>query len=132
MLRIADAAGCYKVVLINEEKINISKKIHNIDRSAEKNIEIIQCDFDEFLKVKNDLEPLIAIEITDVSKNIFNTPLPSVCSFVIGNERHGIAKGVLDLCECAVHIPMYGVNGSMNVIQALAISLYEWRRQEMA
>jgi 23S rRNA (guanosine2251-2'-O)-methyltransferase len=130
LLRTADAAGCIKVILINEKQISLSKKIHKIARSTEKNIEIIQCNVDEFLKLKEELYPLIAIEITDSSKDIFSTELPEKCSFVIGNERHGVPGDILALCKYAVHIPMYGVNGSMNVIQALTISLYEWRRQE--
>ncbi len=130
LLRIADAAGCRKVILINEEKIDFGKKIQNIARNTEKNIEIIQCDFNEFLKIKDRLHKLVAIEITDSSDNVFNTSLPDICSFVIGNERHGISENILNLCHQAVHIPMYGVNGSMNVIQALAISLFEWRRQQ--
>ncbi len=65
LLRIADAAGCRKVILINEEKIDFGKKIQNIARNTEKNIEIIQCDFNEFLKIKDRLHKLVAIEITD-------------------------------------------------------------------
>ena len=130
LIRIADAAGCKKVILINEEKIIFSKKMQNIARNAEKNIEIIQCSFNDFIKIKEGFNKLIAIELTDSSNEIFNVSLPNVCSFVIGNERHGISKNVLELCHQAVHIPMYGVNGSMNVIQALAISLFEWRRQQ--
>ncbi|WP_373693577.1 hypothetical protein [Limnofasciculus baicalensis] len=36
---------------------------------------------------------------------------------------------MLEHCQQAVQIPMYGVNGSMNVTHALAIVLFEWRIQ---
>lgn len=117
------------MILINKEKIKLTKKIHNIARNTEKNIKIIQCDYVEFLEIKDDLHDLVAIEITDSSKDVFNTRLPDPCSFVIGNERHGIPEKLLNLCHQSVHVPMYGINGSMNVIQVLAISLFEWRRQ---
>ena len=74
---------------------------------------------------------MIAIEITSKSTSILNTQLAEQCVLVIGNEKHGIAEDVLNMCSNAVHIPMFGGNGSMNVSHALAIVLYEWRRQNI-
>ncbi|MBI3915340.1 MAG: hypothetical protein HY327_14280 [Chloroflexi bacterium] len=55
--------------------------------------------------------------------------LPKPCAFLIGNERGGIPASILAECQRAIQIPMYAVNGSMNVPDALAIARFEWRRQ---
>jgi len=43
---------------------------------------------------------------------------------IIGSERFGISENVLEKSNLIVSIPMYGVNTSMNVINALAIMCY--------
>lgn len=72
---------------------------------------------------------MIAVELTSRSIDLFKTTLPEECTLVVGNEEHGIPAAVLELCQQAVHIPMFGVNGSINVTHALAIARFEWRRQ---
>ena len=83
----------------------------------------------EFLDSHEKYQPLIAIEITSASDNLFETTLPDKCTLVVGNERQGIDEKILNVCHHAIHLPMFGNNGSMNVSHALAITLYEWRRQ---
>jgi len=131
VLRIADAVYSQRVIFVtdNKQKIEFENKIHRLSRNTDTDIQIEQYELDEFLHLCGDLPALVAIEITTHSENIFNTSLPRSCSLVIGSESHGINKQVLEKCQSAVHIPMYGKNGSMNVTHALAISLYEWRRQ---
>jgi tRNA G18 (ribose-2'-O)-methylase SpoU len=73
--------------------------------------------------------PLTALEITTTSQNIFTARLPLEVTLVGGGERHGIPEHILARCQCAVHLPMYGVNSSMNVATALGIAAYELRRQ---
>ena len=43
---------------------------------------------------------------------------------VIGNEKDGVSEELLALCQTSIHIPMYGVNTSMNVAMATAIAVY--------
>ena len=85
---------------------------------------------DEFLDLQSDLPPLVALEITTQSENIYTTThLSENMGLVIGSERHGIPENVLAMCQAAVHLPMMGVNSSMNVAMALGIGLYEWHRR---
>jgi tRNA G18 (ribose-2'-O)-methylase SpoU len=48
---------------------------------------------------------------------------------VIGHEAHGIPKPILDMCQEAMHLPMYGVNTSMNVAMAAGIAVYDQIRK---
>jgi tRNA G18 (ribose-2'-O)-methylase SpoU len=84
---------------------------------------------ERFLDERETFQPLIALELTSTSRAIFTTELPADCTFVIGSERHGIPAALLSACDSAIHIPMYGTNGSMNVTHALGVALFEWRRQ---
>ena len=44
---------------------------------------------------------------------------------VLGAERHGVSKPVLDLVDQCIEIPTDGVGGSINLTTAAAIVLYE-------
>ena len=130
LIRLADAMGSKRVVLVDDEGIDInSKKISRIARGTDKHIEIQSILKQNFLDTCGSLQPMIALELTTRAENLLETDLPEKCSLVIGSERHGISAEILDKCQRAVFIPMYGINGSMNVTHALAIALYEWRKQ---
>lgn len=45
-------------------------------------------------------------------------------ALVVGNETTGLSEAVLNKCDAAVEIPMYGVNKSLNVIVSAAIVAY--------
>lgn len=74
---------------------------------------------------------LISLEITSKSKTITNFCFPKdlPIALVIGNENFGISDGIITLCDDVIHIPMYGQNSSMNVVQAANILLYEITKQ---
>lgn len=127
--RLADAAGCKNIVLVGDKSCLETKQFSKISRRAEKYLTIENYTHEEFIKINEIFQPLVAIEITSESKNLFETSLPEKCSFVVGNERQGINENILELCDQAIHLPMFGSMGSMNVSHALAISLFEWRRQ---
>ena len=59
----------------------------------------------------------------------FNTPINQNIALIVGDENFGISEDVLKLCDAVIHIPMYGQNSSMNVVQATNIALYEITKQ---
>ena len=132
VLRLAEAAGSLSVLFIEREKFDACspQKIRKAARGAEKTVIWDSCGRDEFFAEPQQSEIRIAVELTDTSVSVFATALPAHCVFVIGNERQGISPAMLASCQQSVHIPMYGTNGSMNVTHALAIALFEWRRQQ--
>ena len=130
VLRLADAGGSKDVIFINNPEDQCLNRIRRTARNCDALIPWKFTTPESFLKeYLSSLPPLIAIELTNLSTSIFETSLPTQCTLVIGNERHGVSATLLEKCQKAVHIPMYGVNGSMNVTHALAIVLFEWRRQ---
>jgi tRNA G18 (ribose-2'-O)-methylase SpoU len=129
VLRLADAAGSSGVLFIGATDLDY-KRMHKTARNCEAFVPWDVYGVDQFFEKINLFRPLLAIEITSSSKNLFSTEMPDNCSFVIGNERHGIPEKILSVCDQSIHIPIYGTNGSMNVTHALAIALFEWRRQK--
>lgn len=129
--RLADAVGSQKLIFISDRHLEgLPSKAKRTSRNCEAHVDYELLDEQSFWEQRiQSLPPLVALELTTESHDIFHCPLPLECAFVIGNERHGISSRLLDHCALAVHIPMFGVNGSMNVVQALGISLYEWRRR---
>lgn len=129
VLRLADAAGAARVVFVNDDA-PIQTRIRKTARNADTFVPWEICDTETFLEeYVPALRPLIAVELTTRSTNLFETELPEHCTLVVGGEQHGIPDAILPVCERAVHIPLYGVNGSMNVTHALAVAVFEWRRQ---
>jgi tRNA G18 (ribose-2'-O)-methylase SpoU len=130
VLRLADAVGTQQVIFVNETEPDLTR-IRRTSRSTETLVRWGRYTPAEFLERASSFQPLIALELTTTSVSIFEVELPAVCAFVIGSEKHGIPPPLLHQCQQAVHIPMFGVNGSMNVTHALAVALFEWRRQHL-
>lgn len=123
ILRLAEAFGCRRVYFTGERPSFSSSRLKSMSMGCAEYLNLT-VNFDpEFL------QDLVAVEITDCSTSMFTEQLLLDDVLVVGNERHGISQRVLDLCKKSVHIPMFGVKGSMNVANALAIALYECRRQ---
>ena len=128
--RIADAMNVQQIIFLQPsfESFDDDKKIKRHSRCTT-HIQSTNWSYQQFLSEYQSLPPLLALELTDQANNLQTTSLPQDCCLVIGSERYGISNSILQCCESAVYIPMYGVNGSMNVGHALAICLYEWQRQ---
>lgn len=129
IIRQAEAAGSRRVILVDTRCAADTTRIGRIARSADRYLQVDHMNTDMFIRTLSELAPLVAVEITSTSGNLYQTALPAQCCLVTGAEREGIPPVILEQCEAAVHIPMYGQNTSMNVSHALTLALYEWRRQ---
>lgn len=47
------------------------------------------------------------------------------CLWVFGNEAHGVSEALIDACDEAVSIPMFGQAESLNVAVAATLAMYE-------
>lgn len=129
ILRVADAAGSAEIVLLDSGLDLKNKKLSKLARSTEKHLEISHMTLPQFLGSRERFKMLCAVEITQHSGNVFSTDITSCDALVVGHEADGIGEQLLSACDMAIHLPMYGVNGSMNISHALAVCLFEWRRQ---
>ncbi|MCX8010436.1 MAG: RNA methyltransferase [Ignavibacteria bacterium] len=71
-----------------------------------------------------------ALEITDESieySKVSREHFP-LC-LVVGNEITGIQNSILEECDFALEIPMFGIKHSLNVAVAYGIAVYELRKK---
>lgn len=131
IIRIAEAVGSNSVTLLQDETLidPKSKKVQQVAKAA-KNFPSRVLTRKEFLDTHDRNMTLYAIELTTNSVDVFETKIVANPCFIVGNECHGVSEAILDRCHYAIHVPMWGLNGSMNVSVALAIVLWEWRRQQ--
>jgi 23S rRNA (guanosine2251-2'-O)-methyltransferase len=67
---------------------------------------------------------IAALEQADRSINLADFTRPKSLALLLGEEVHGIAPELLELCDVALEIPMVGRKESFNVSVATGIALY--------
>ena len=132
LFRLADSVAARELLFVGSTDIlaNNSRVLHKLARNTENFVSWNVMSRSSLLSLLGGTLSALAIEITSKSKNIFESDLTSYDSLICGSERHGIDQDILDACKAAVHIPMFGINGSMNVVQAMAVASFEWCRQK--
>ena len=75
-------------------------------------------------ELKNRGYHIVALEHTRASISYTEAKYKFPMCLVLGNEVEGVTQELLDLCDMAVEIPMYGAKESLNVSVAGGIALY--------
>lgn len=128
MMRLADAFGIQRIYFVGNHSIELTTKVKRASRNTYKTVKF---DYaaeatDIITNLKKEGYTPIALEITNTSK-----PLKSLKSkhqkflVIVGSERQGVSEGLLKQCAAHYHIPMFGENSSINVVNALSIGLFE-------
>ena len=124
LFRLADAARLDKIYLYNMN-ININqRKINKAARSTISTINYQYINTIEELTIQKETHQLVALEKTTSSTlyTEFSPNKPII--LVAGSEKHGISKEILSHVDTSIHIPMHGLNTSMNVACAASIAVY--------
>jgi 23S rRNA (guanosine2251-2'-O)-methyltransferase len=80
-------------------------------------------------EVRNLGARIIALELTNQSKAIWDYQFTLPTALVLGNEALGVSQEILPLVDDIVEIPMFGYKNSLNVAVAFGIAAYEIQRQ---
>ena len=80
-------------------------------------------------KLKKQGYPLIGLEQTTNSEDIHHFLFPGKCVLIVGHERKGISKDVLEILDHTIEIPVWGMPYSYNAATAASMALYEYCRQ---
>lgn len=129
LFRICEAFGVQKIIFIGEDVALTPRKINRTSRSTHLHVphQVIPNTTDalQYLQ-ENDFE-IVALEITDNSIPLqslhLNTEKP--IALIAGSEVYGISNELLQTAHHTTHITMYGENSSMNVVNAVAVALYD-------
>ncbi len=69
--------------------------------------------------------PIVAIEIKESSKSMFEYNWKKPLAIVLGNEVIGVQEKILKIVDDIVHIPMFGYKNTINVATTFGIILYD-------
>lgn len=129
IFRLADAFGLENIIFGGTEAEPTSRKVKHVSRSTHQWVKYEKSEIlaENIHQLRNKGYKIIALEITNNSRplNLMKISQEMPVALVIGSEISGVSKDILDLCDEAFHIPMFGKNTSMNVTNALGIVLYE-------
>lgn len=67
---------------------------------------------------------IVALELTDASHSLYDFTVGHLpIAFIAGNEITGIPQHIIDMCDTACSIPMFGAKHSLNVAVAVGTAL---------
>ncbi len=127
LLRTADGAGVDKVYITGYSPTPAHPKVAKVSLGAEHFVpwEYVRQPGRLIKKLKADGYQIIALEQTKKSVSIYKYQLSFPLALILGNEKTGVTKNLLDLCDAALEIPMRGKKNSLNVSIAGGVALYE-------
>ncbi|OGN08294.1 MAG: hypothetical protein A2750_00545 [Candidatus Yanofskybacteria bacterium RIFCSPHIGHO2_01_FULL_45_42] len=141
IFRTADAAGVAKIYLCGitpkpsgegELPVGGRAKMEKTSLGAEKMVawEYAAQSWRILKKLKGESRRVIALELSPASKNIFKYKAKAgkPLVLVVGHERRGLSKKILEYVDDIVEIPMHGRKESLNVSVATGIALYQLLR----
>lgn len=126
IFRTSDGAGVKKIFLCGQTGYPPREEITKTAIGAE---EVVPWEYwidaKECMAMLNKKSvQLVALEQTKKSIDYrkFKPKYP-IC-LVVGHEIDGVEKGILNLCDTAIQIPMYGKKQSLNVSVAFGVAVY--------
>lgn len=132
IFRVCEAFGVKKVILVGDSPNLSNSRVLRTARNTQKEL-TIQFVNDVQLVIQNLKEEqfqLIGLEYTNNSETLkgFDFSRHQKIAVFLGAERSGIENNTLQLLDNIMHIELFGKNSSINVVNALAILLYEVMR----
>ena len=130
IIRTAVAAGAKGIFLLKGTVDPYNEKCVRSTMSALCNIPIFEdvtlSEFYDFIK-----DNTIKTYVTSLenAKPYHTISYPKRTMIILGNEGNGVSREIIEMCDQAITIPMYGDIESLNVSIAAALCMYKVREQ---
>ncbi|ANH61108.1 TrmH family RNA methyltransferase [Dokdonia donghaensis] len=132
IFRLADAFGVQEIIFCGNTPDVTSSRLRKTARNTERTVRFRESEniTTTLINLREEGFNSIALEIDSTSIPIAEVHIANMSkiSLVIGAESTGVTPEALKQCAVIAHIPMHGINSSMNVAQAAGIALYELTR----
>lgn len=132
LFRLCDALAVEHLYLTRTDNTSLDNKISKVARKTEKNVphSITNAPLETLELLRQDGYTIISLELTTQSIKIqdFDFSVAKKICLILGNESKGVSDELLEASDYCIHIPMLGINSSMNVISAASIALFETTR----
>jgi tRNA G18 (ribose-2'-O)-methylase SpoU len=125
LFRLADAARMEHLYLWNTPLEEPGKKTARISRSTVQYVPHSHLSSPAELDALKGRYHCLALEYTQRSVAYTDCQPPFPVLLVVGNEQSGVSDQLLRWCHQSIHLPMLGMNTSMNVSFATAIAVYD-------
>lgn len=133
VFRTSDAFLIESVFLCGITACPPNAEIHKTALGAENSLDWIYYEQteDAVRELKNRGFTICAIEQAERSIMLDELVLDKTKKYavILGNEVKGVRQEVVDLCDCCVEIPQYGIKHSLNVSVAAGIVIWEFFKQ---
>ena len=130
IIRTAVAAGAKGIFLLKETVDPYNEKCVRSTMSALCNIPIFEdvtlSEFYDFIKGNTIKTYVTSLEN---AKPYHTISYPKRTMIILGNEGNGVSREIIEMCDQAITIPMYGDIESLNVSIAAALCMYKVREQ---
>lgn len=126
MFRTADGAGVDKLYLtgytpcpphVQIDKVSLGAETWMPWEHAKQTVPLLK-------KLKKAGFTIAALEKTKKSVNIYKWKPQFPLALVVGNEKTGVTKNILALCDVQLALPMVGKKKSLNVSIAGGVAMY--------
>jgi len=129
LFRVCDAVRVHKMILCGATPTPPNPTITKVGRDKHRNVPwtYVERAEDAVVGLRDEGYTVVALELVESAIPYYELVAGEKTAIVVGNEDHGISRVVLDLCDSAVFIPMYGKGQSMNVHVSAAVILSHLR-----
>ncbi len=127
MFRTADGCGVNKIYLVGYTPCPPHTQVDKVSLGAEKVVpwEHYKQTTRLLKKLKSEGYKIVGLEKTKNSVSIYTWQPEAPIALIVGNEKTGITKNILQYCDAVVHLPMAGIKKSLNVSIAGGVAMYE-------
>lgn len=124
--RLADGAGLTELVLTGITPTPPNATIEKVGRYKSTRVpwRYEQDPLAAVRELKSAGYQVVAVELTAEAVPYHEYDYQQKTCLVVGHEDHGVTRAVLEACDTAVFLPMYGKGLSLNVHVALSIVVY--------
>lgn len=133
IFRSADGAGSVKKIYLCGITANTDNP--KLEKTALGALEMVDSEHyentvDAIEEIRGKNIPVYAIELTDDAEDFQKIEYPDKVAIVLGHEKRGIQRKILNNSDKRIMIPMRGFKESLNVANCASIILYEITRKE--
>jgi len=130
LIRVADAAGAAGLVIPERRASGVTVGARKSSAGAAEHVAIARVPNLTRAVEEAKSAGVWVIGLDDAATaTIYDVDLAGPIALVVGAEGKGISRLVKENCDLVTRIPMHGRVSSLNVAQAAAVALFEWRRR---
>ena len=137
VMRTCDSVGIYEIFILQTDPELQFSNIHVGKKTAAGTRKWVDIHFFTnreacFKKIREKCDHVFATHLDAEAKSLHSLDLTQSTALLFGNEKDGVTKETLELCDGNFIIPQMGLVKSLNISVACAVSLYEALRQRDA